>query len=66
MTTLRRLYLRRGIKRKKVRKAKVVPQHQAAAYQRWKDVLVGALEQVKARGLKLMWLDETNFTKLAL
>ena len=66
VTTLRRLYLRHKIKRKKVVKRKVVPPHQEAAYQRWKEVLVGALEQVKARGLKLMWLDETNFTKLAL
>ena len=34
VTTLRRLYLRHGIKRKKVVKRKVVPPHQGAAYQR--------------------------------
>ena len=63
VTTLRRLYLRHGVRRKKVRQEKVLPGSMRAEFQQRCRTLLDKLAEVKARGLRLVWLDEVSFTK---
>lgn len=66
ITSLRRLYLRFKIKRKRVRQEKVIPQGLRAEYAlKCRDVL-DQVRQAEADGRTVVFLDEINFTKLSL
>ena len=66
VTTLRRLYLKHGIKRKRVVLAKVVPPRHAANYQEWQRIILRELAAAERNDLPVLFLDETNFTKASL
>ena len=66
VTSLRKLYLRNGIKRKKVRMEKVIPQKLKDNFAEQCQQLLNKLDQVKREGRKLVYLDEINFTKRSL
>jgi len=66
VTTLRRLYLRHGIKRKRVVLAKVIPPRHAESYQTWQRIIMKELAEADRTGLPVLFLDETNFTKASL
>ena len=65
-TGLRRLYKQHAIKRKVVRKCKVIPPHKAEKGERERRAILKKLEDGKKKNHKLIWLDEVNFTKLAM
>ena len=66
VTSLRRLYLANGIKRKKLRQEKVLPGRLRADFAQRCQLLLDAIKQVKSEGRKLIYLDEINFTKRSL
>ena len=63
VTSLRRLYLKNGIKRKKVRQEKHMPAHARADFQRKCRNLLNEIDGAKHEGRKFIYLDEINFTK---
>ena len=62
-TTLQRLYRQHKIKRKAVKITKCYKEKHLASYQKWKEIVLQKLKEVADGGLKLVWLDEVNFTK---
>ena len=63
VTTLRRIYLTHGVKRKKVRQEKVMP---LAAWENFgvrRQELIANLVQARQEGRKLIYLDEIVFSK---
>ena len=66
ITSLRRLYLQNGVKRKAVRQEKLVPNHITAKFDNLRQNVLAQLHQARAEGRKLLFLDEVNFTKLAI
>ena len=63
MTTLRKLYLRNGIKRKKVRQEKYKPEHVLTTFNYRRRECITALDRAAAENRKLIFLDEICFTK---
>ena len=63
VTCLRRLYLRHGIRRKKVRQEKHMPGHVREEFQVKSQLLSEEVRHAKEAGRKLVYLDEVNFTK---
>ena len=66
VTSLRRLYIKLKIQRKKVRQEKVLPPHLRAEFRDKCRDLLFQLEEAEAEGRLIVFLDETNFTKLSL
>lgn len=66
VTTLRCLYLRHGIKRKKVELAKIVPKRQLESYRIWKTKLLEQMADARAKQLPIWYVDETIFSKTAM
>ena len=66
VTTLRRLYLRHKIKRKKVRQQKHLPDNYRANFARRCGHVLEQLKRVKEQGLPVAYADEICFTKLAI
>lgn len=66
VTSLRRLYLKNKIKRKKLRQEKVMPPEQKLEYAESCREVLAQLEQAKAEKRLTLYLDEVNFTKLSL
>ena len=62
-TTLQRLYRQHKIKRKVVKITKCYKEKHLASYQKWKEIVLQKLKEGEDGGLKLVWLDEVNFTK---
>ena len=62
ITSLRRLYLKHKIKRKKVRQEKIKPGHVKATFEDQKYKKAGELDQARKKGHKILFLDEINFT----
>ena len=66
VTSLRRLYLKNRIKRKKLRQEKVMPQEQQLEHaENCKEVLK-QLDEARAAQRQVIYLDEVNFTKESL
>ncbi len=63
VTTLRRIYLTHGVKRKKVRQEKVMPLAAWANYGERRRELSENLAQARKEGRKLIYLDEIVFSK---
>ena len=63
VTTLRRLYLKNGIKRKKVRQEKYKPEHILRTFNNKRRECIGTLLKAEAENRKLIFLDEICFTK---
>ena len=66
MTSLRRLYLKHKIRRKRVRHEKVLPPGLQAQYAAKCNELLAELEWAEEEGRTIVFLDEINFTKLSL
>ena len=66
VTSLRRLYLKHGIKRKKVRQEKTNPWKHRRGYAQECQQKLSQLTEAKNRGRLVVFLDETNFTKRSL
>ena len=66
VTSLRRLYLRHGIRRKKVRLEKAMTQRVRRNFEQNCKNLLAEMEQAKCEGRILVFSDETLFTKRAL
>ena len=66
VTSLRRLYLKHGIKCKKVRQEKVMPLRARTNFVQNCQLLLNEIEQAKGEGRLLVYLDEINFTKRSL
>ena len=66
MTSLRRLYLAHGIKRKIVRQEKLRPSHIRDNLTESKRKKLDEINAAVAAGRKILWLDELNFTKRTL
>ena len=66
MTSLRRLYLRHGIRRKKVRMEKVMPRVQREDFVNKCQLLLAELEQARSEGRLIVFLDEIIFSKRSL
>ena len=66
VTTLRRLYLKHKVRRKRVRHEKVMPPRLRAQYREKCNKLLAELEWAKNEGRTIVFLDEINFTKLSL
>jgi len=66
VTSLRRLYLKHKIRRKRVRHEKVLPQGLRAQYVEKCNELLAELEWAENEGQTVVFLDEINFTKLSL
>ena len=66
VTSLRRLYLKNKIKRKKLRQEKVMPPEQKLEYAESCREVLAQLEQAKTEQRLILYLDEVNFTKLSL
>ena len=45
---------------------KCYPAKHLASYQKWQEIVLGHLRDAADRNLKLIWLDEVNFTKRSL
>lgn len=65
VTTLRRLYLKNKIKRKKVRQEKYLPPLYKIKFDSQRQDLIEKLDSVQKENRKIIYLDETNFTKLS-
>ena len=63
ITSLRRLYLKHGIKRKTVRQVKVMPPNSRARFVENCKILLEKLAKVKKDGRCILYLDEICFTK---
>ena len=66
ITSLRKLYLKHGIKRKKIRQVKSSEYRARADYKYKCRALSQVLDEVRREGRKIIFLDEINFTKLSL
>ena len=66
VTSLRRLYLTHGIKRKIVRQEKLRPSHIRDNLEESKRKKLAEINAAIAEGRKMLWLDELNFTKRTL
>jgi hypothetical protein len=55
--------LKHGIRRKVVANAKCYPEKHLASYSVWKTTLQKQMRLAAERGLRIVWLDEVNFTK---
>ena len=66
VTSLRRLYLKHKIRRKRVRHEKVLPAGLRANYAEKCRALLAELEWVENENRTVVFLDEINFTKLSL
>ena len=66
ITTLRRLYLRHGIRRKKVRQEKTMTQRVRRNFVENCQRLLAEMEQAKREGCIVVFADETLFTKRAI
>ena len=66
VTSLRRLYLRHGIKCKKVRQEKVMPYSARKDFFQNCRNLIDHVEQAKLQGRLIIYIDEINFTKRSL
>ena len=66
VTTLRRLYLKHGIKRKKVRQEKSSPWKHRAGFEEECQKKLNELADHRSRGRIIVFLDETIFSKKAL
>ena len=66
VTSLRKLYLKHGIKRKKIRQEKSSEYRTRADYKGKCQKLARELIKVKHERRMLIFLDEINFTKLSL
>jgi hypothetical protein len=63
VTSLRRLYLQHKIKRKAVRLEKLRPPHVNATIAEDINEILEDFRFVREHDIKLIWLDECNFTK---
>ena len=63
VTSLRRLYLRHGVKRKKVRQEKAMPARSRNQFVQNCKNLLATLAAVRQEGRRILYLDEINFTK---
>ena len=63
VTSLRRLYLRHRIRRKKVRQEKYLPEHVKLQYNFKRRECIANLETARFENRKMIYLDEVNFTK---
>ena len=63
MTTLRRIYTKNRVKRKKVRQEKFMPENVRRSFPQQCRELRDRLAQARQQGLRMIWLDEINFTK---
>ena len=66
ITSLRRLYLKHKIKRKKVVQDKVMPPHIQQNFNNQCHELLQKVNSVKDQNRKIIYLDETVFSKLSL
>ena len=66
VTSLRRLYLSHGVRRKKVRKEKVLPPRLKERYTEQCCAVLANIHAAKSSGRKLVYCDEIVFSKLAL
>ena len=66
VTSLRRLYLKHKVRRKRVRHEKVLPPGLRAQYAAKCNELLAELEWVENEGRTIVFLDEITFTKLSL
>ena len=66
VTSLRRLYLKHKVRRKRVRHVKVMPHGLQQQYMAKCNELLAELEWVENEGRTIVFLDEINFTKLSL
>jgi hypothetical protein len=66
VTSLRRLYLKNKVKRKKVRQEKYLPDKFKLKYEDERRRLLDELAKAKSQKRKLIFLDEVSFTKLAI
>jgi len=66
VTSLRRLYLKHKIRRKRVRHVKVLPPGLQAQYAEKCSEVLAELEWAETEGRTVVFLDEINFTKLSL
>jgi len=66
VTSLRRLYLKHTVRRKRVRHEKVMPPGLRAEYAGKCSELLAELEWAETEGRTVVFLDEINFTKLSL
>jgi len=66
VTSLRRLYLQHGIRCKKVRQEKVMPQQTRQNFVQKCRSLVEDIEKAKREGRLIIYIDEVNFTKRSL
>ena len=65
MTSLRRLYIKNGVKRKAVRQEKLKPPHVMNEFDDRRRQVLSEIEEAHSQGRKLFYLDELNFTKLS-
>ena len=63
VTTLRKLYLSNGIKRKRVRQLKIRPQSTQSRQVQEEKTLYEQLTKARRMKLPIVYLDEVNFTK---
>jgi hypothetical protein len=63
VTSLRRLYLKNKVSRKKVRQEKYLPQHVKVQYEAKRKDCLENLGRAVGENRKLIFLDEVNFTK---
>ena len=66
VTSLRRLYLSHGVRRKKVRKEKVMPPRLKERYSEQCCAVLAKINEEKSSGRKIIYCDEIVFSKLAL
>ena len=65
-TSLRRLYLRHAVRRKKVRQEKNMPLSARKKFVSRCGTMLAGIAQAKAEGRLIVYLDEVNFTKRSL
>jgi hypothetical protein len=63
VTSLRRLYLKNEVKRKKVRQEKYMPANTRISFQRNCQKLLETMQRMREENVKIVYLDEINFTK---
>ena len=63
VTSLRRLYLKHGVKMKKVRQEKMMPMSQWKNFDEDRSEVVDKLQEARKEGRKVIFLDEICFTK---
>ena len=63
VTSLRRLYLKHGVKMKKVRQEKMMPLSQWKNFDEDKSEVVDKIREARKEGRKIIFLDEICFTK---